>query len=324
MNSDSNGGGAPGKGKGVVIQSFPTRIAADLAKARLEANGIACWTAADDAGGFFPNLALSEGVRLFVLESDVQAAQELLDLPPSPADPNPGVEENPPTTTASPSNKFSVGEIIIGIILGILGTLLYQHLSHSGTHTYYHHAAEGKIDEKWVYIDGHLHEHDNYDADGKIEDTWIYAGGQLREHLRDRNHDGKFDEWIYYESNGTERSECDNNFDGKPDEWWYYSNGDLLTMEKDSDFNGVPDEFYTYKNSIPQEGDIRPNGSKFVTMREVYVDGVLTERWLGGDSNGDFKEIIRYDPFSEPVITNSGKFHLLSEPSDHEPPSTNH
>jgi len=317
MDSDSNSGGAHGKGKGTVIQTFPTRTDADLAAARLEANGIACWIAADDAGGFYPNLALSQGVRLFVLESDAEAARELLELPPSPVDPNPGVEENPPTTTVSRPNKISPGEIVIGIIVGVLGTLLYQHLADSGTHTYYHHAANGKIEDKWIYVDGHLREHYSYAADGKINNKWIYADGHLQEHLRDRNHDGKFDEWIYYESNGTERMECDNNFDGRPDEWWHYSNDDLLTMEKDCDFNGVPDEFYTYKNSIPQQLDIRPNGSKFVTMREILVDGVLTEAWRGGDSNGDFKEIIRYDPFFEPVSTNSGRFHLLSVPSDH-------
>ncbi len=33
-------------------------------------------------------------------------------------------------------------------------------------------------------------------------------------------------------------------------------------------------------------------------------NGVLTEIERGGDSNGNFKEIVRYDPFFNPVGTN--------------------
>jgi hypothetical protein len=47
--------------------------------------------------------------------------------------------------------------------------------------------------------------------------------------------------------------------------------------------------------------DIRPNGLKYAITREIYEDGVLSEIWRGGDSNGNFKEIVRYDPFFNPV-----------------------
>jgi hypothetical protein len=89
----------------------------------------------------------------------------------------------------------------------------------------------------------------------------------------------------------------------------------LVSLENDTDFNGIADEFYTYKYHVPQQLDIKPNGSKFTTLREVFQNGVLTEIWRGGDSNGNFKEVVRYDPFFNPVSTNSPAALKLLPPS---------
>jgi hypothetical protein len=43
-------------------------------------------------------------------------------------------------------------------------------------------------------------------------------------------------------------------------------------MEKDTDFNGVPDEFCTYKYHIIQQEEMKPNGSKFATEREIFSE----------------------------------------------------
>jgi hypothetical protein len=96
-------------------------------------------------------------------------------------------------------------------------------------------------------------------------------------------------------------SEYDNNFDGKPDEWGTYSNDGTDTFQKDTDFNGIPDEFYTYKYQIIQQTEMKPNGSKFPTEKEIFKNGVLTEILRGGDSDGNFKEDIKYDPFFNPI-----------------------
>jgi hypothetical protein len=111
------------------------------------------------------------------------------------------------------------------------------------------------------------------------------------------------------------RSEWDNNFDGKPDEFVTYSNGAPTTFEKDTDFNGVPDEFGIYKYGILQQVDFRPNGAKYSMQRWIYKNGVLTEILRGGDSNGNFKEVVRYDPFFNPISTNiPTAFQLSSSP----------
>jgi hypothetical protein len=289
MTPESDSAGEAGR---VVIRSFATRDAAEMVAAQLEANGIACWIAADDCGGMLPNLAMAEGVRVLVSRSDAEEARALLDLPSPPAGfegENEPPPENPPLTGDRPPKRFAPGQILIGVVIGFLATSFYEQAVHAPPTTYYH-----------------------YTADGKAEGKWVYLHGNLVKHFEDRNLDGVWDHWAYYDKHGfVTNSLYDNNFDGKPDETWTYSNGNLLTMEKDNDFNGVPDEFCIYKYGIVQQMDMRPNGSKLSTLREIFSNGVISEIWHGEESNGHFWEIVKYDPFLNPVSTNFESYPLL-------------
>jgi hypothetical protein len=292
MAPESANGGPHDEVKTATIRTFSSHQAAELAAANLEAHGIRCWINADDCGGMLPNLTTAGGVRLLVRISDTETAIALLDAQVLPTEID-QMETETAAVAASetiPRKKLALGQIFIGIVVGVILCLLYQWNSKLGTKTYYHYTADGKRDEAWVYRDGHL-----------------------AEHLQDRNLDGVWDYWAYHEHGVVVRSELDNNFDGRPDETWTYSNGDLVSMEKDTDFNGVPDEFCTFKYHILQQEDMKPNGSKFATEREIFRNGVLTEIWRGGDSNGNFKEVVRYDPFFNPISTNiPTAFQLLS------------
>jgi hypothetical protein len=277
----------------VVIKAFGSRQEAELAASRLEANGIACRIAGDDCGAMLPSLSQALGVRVLISASDAVAARVLLELPtaPLPETAYTGSADSAP----APFSKISFGQILIGIILGALGMWALQGgvppKSASARTTHYHYAKNGMVDEEW-----------------------LYKNSQLVCHMTDRNLDGSFDHWSYYDDDGNiSRSEEDNNFDGKVDEIWKYSNGVIVSMEKDNDFNGVMDEFVTYRFRIPQQIDIKPNGSAFTTLREFLSNGVVTEIWYGGDSNGNFREKVAYDPFFNPVETNA-QFHLLSVP----------
>jgi hypothetical protein len=283
--------------KTVGIRTFSSHETAELAAGNLEAHGIKCWVNADDCGGMYPNLAAAGGgVRLLVRASDAEAAIALLDAQVSPAEINQmeteAVASSPPENV--PLKKLAWGQILFGVIIGIMLCLLYQWTNRLGTTTHYHYARDGRPDEAWIYQNGHL-----------------------MEHRQDRNRDGEWDLRSYYDGHGNiMRSELDNNFDGKMDEIWTYSNGDLVSMQKDTDFNGISDEFYTYKYHVPQQGEMRPNGAKYATMREIYKNGVLTEIWRDGDSDGNFKEVVRYDPFFNPISTNiPTAFQLLSPSS---------
>jgi hypothetical protein len=266
--------------KRTTIRTFISHESAELAAANLKAHGIQCWINSDDGGGMMPYLTAPGGVRLLVRASDAEAAIALLDAQASPAEINQIEIEATASTPAgnSPVKKLAMGQIgfgiLSGIVIGILLCLLYQWVNTLGIQAHYH-----------------------YGTDGKPDEAWIYHNGDLMEYRQDRNHDGEWDHRTYYERGRIIRSEYDNNFDGKPDIWWTFSADETDTVQMDTDFNGIPDEFDIYKNAMPQQIDIRPNGSKFTTTREIFQNGVLTEILRGGDSNGNFKEDVHYDPF---------------------------
>jgi hypothetical protein len=294
MASESDNGGLHDEVKTVTIRTFSSHEAAQLAASNLEAHGIECWMNADDCGGMYPNLTAAGGVRMSVRASDAEAAIALLNAQASPAEINQieteAIASAPPETV--PLKKLAFVQILVGVAIGVLLCLLYQWANNLGTKTYYYYTSEGKCYEALIYRDGHL-----------------------VEAVRDRNLDGQWDAWIYYKNGHVISAEYDNNFDGKPSEWITYSNASPVIAEKDNDFNGIPDEFCTYKYGMIQQVDMKPNGSKFATMREIFKNGVLTEIWRGGDSNGNFEEIVRYDPFWNPISTNiSTVFQLSSSP----------
>lgn len=63
----------------VVIRTFSDAISAHIAQATLDANDIQSIVVGDDAGGAYPALTFSNGVRLAVKHSDAVQALRLLD-----------------------------------------------------------------------------------------------------------------------------------------------------------------------------------------------------------------------------------------------------
>ncbi len=71
----------------VVLETFPNRIAAELAAGLLESEGIEALVVADDAGGAYPMLQFIRGVRLLVAQEDEAQAREVLAAMAAPAEP---------------------------------------------------------------------------------------------------------------------------------------------------------------------------------------------------------------------------------------------
>ncbi|HEX4342020.1 MAG TPA: DUF2007 domain-containing protein [Verrucomicrobiae bacterium] len=289
MDSEADDPKSHDDAKMVTVHTFNSHQIAELAAANLEAHGIACWIHSDDASGMLPNLTIPGGVRLQVHESDAEAAIALLNAQITSTGflaSNQIQTGGTSVFNAIPATNWATGHTLAGFIVGSLVAsmcffLFFPSRIFSKNKTHYHYTVDGKRDEVWIYQNGNLVEHDT-----------------------DRNLDGAWDHWAYYEHGAVARIELDNNFDGKRDETWTYSNGMAAKMEKDTDFNGVSDEFCTYKYGVLQQVDLKPNGSKFAIEREIFQNGVLTERWLGGDSTGNFREIVYYDPFWNPISTN--------------------
>jgi hypothetical protein len=313
MASESANGGIHDEERTQTVRLFGSHESAEIAAAKLNAHGIQCWVHADDCAGMYPNLTTAAGVRLNVRTVDAEAATALLDSLPSPTEINRLETE---ALAAAPEGKIPLKklawvQILIGIGIGVFLCWFLTGKSEMGDKTRYTYTADGKCYEALVYKDGHL--------------KTVY---------RDRNSDGKWDAWVHYERGMVVRSEYDNNFDGKADDFYIYSNNAPVAEEFDTDFNGIPDMFSSYSNGIIQQVDYRPNGIKFTTTREIFKNGVLTEIWRGGDSQGFFNEVVKYDAFfnegekrgpiypsfnpisSKPIITNTPAtpvpFQLLS------------
>lgn len=276
MASESANGGLHDEEKTQTIRLFGSHEAAEIAAAKLNANGFQCWLTADDCAGMYPSLTAAAGVRLKVRVVDVEAATALLDSLPSPAEKNQLEDEALASAPEEkiPLKKLAWGQIFIGIGIGVFLCWLLTGKSKMGNKTYY-----------------------SYTADGKCYEAMVYKDAYLKAVYRDRNLDGKWDARFYYQQGNVLRSEYDNNFDGQPDEFCTYSNTLPVTYERDTDFNGVSDLFCTCTNGVIQQADYRPNGIKFTTTREIFKNGVMTEIWRGGDSHGNFKVVEKYNPF---------------------------
>jgi predicted Fe-Mo cluster-binding NifX family protein len=77
----------------VIIETFRSRIEAEMAASWLEAEGIEVLILADDAGGAYPMLQFLRGVRLLVAPEDEARAKEVLQALEQGASDAP--EENP-------------------------------------------------------------------------------------------------------------------------------------------------------------------------------------------------------------------------------------
>jgi hypothetical protein len=62
----------------VVVARVPSLVEAQLVVGMLESSGIAAATSSDDAGGFDPQLQLTQGVRILVSSVNEARARQLI------------------------------------------------------------------------------------------------------------------------------------------------------------------------------------------------------------------------------------------------------
>jgi len=62
----------------VLLKAFGTREEAAIANSLLDSAGIKVIVKSDDAAGFYPQMDLSIGVKLFVDESNFEEAEDIL------------------------------------------------------------------------------------------------------------------------------------------------------------------------------------------------------------------------------------------------------
>ena len=93
----------------VTVGMFGSRADAHVGRALLLSEGLEAMVAADDAGGYQPQLGLSNGVRLMVRAPYVALAMSILDPPESHA------------AGSAPVWVTSVAVLLSGLLLGLIG-----------------------------------------------------------------------------------------------------------------------------------------------------------------------------------------------------------
>jgi len=96
-----------------VIATYAARHTAEMAKGRLDAQGVRAVLAMDDAGGAYPQMQRTQGVRLVVAGRDAHKAWHMLDdmdmLPQS------GTGGRSPTRTEDQAIWHSLGQGLLGL-----------------------------------------------------------------------------------------------------------------------------------------------------------------------------------------------------------------
>ncbi len=100
------------------VAVFTSRTEAELAKARLELEGIPAHILADDAGGWEPQFDLSRGVRLMVADRDHDQALEVLELPEHIPEP-----ERPPSAESERLYRYAAWAMIAIVAFGLVQAL---------------------------------------------------------------------------------------------------------------------------------------------------------------------------------------------------------
>ena len=93
----------------MTVGMFGSRPEAQVSRAHLAAEGVEAFVAADDAGGYEPQLGLTNGVRLVVRAEYAALALSILE----PAD--------PASSRSTPVWVTSVALLLAGLLVGLVG-----------------------------------------------------------------------------------------------------------------------------------------------------------------------------------------------------------
>ena len=250
--------------RNIRIGTYNSRVEAELAVARLDAEGIQSRINTDDVAGAYPVLE-GAGVYLFASSEDSVRAIEILANPPLEATQAPGdlaeAEAIVRGNVQSDSGENRVSRSLLLLTLGgLVGFFLAQ----------------------------------VQNADSS--DPPLETSGTVE---IDRNLDGRIDAWHDYDGEIYVRSRYDDNFDGVVDEWVDYESGSVSVWVSDLDGNEVPDRTVKYRFDLPVLSLLHPNGGE-LEEEERFTDGKLREVY-SVSKDGQRTLIRSYDTFGRLV-----------------------
>ena len=241
----------------VELIRFRSPGEAEVARSRLEAEGIPAWVESDDVGGMHPHLGAFEGARVLVRGEDLERATELLDVAvhgESVAPPPDFADGEAPPRASTLAGSFVPLLLIVGVSF-LAGFLV----------------SESRVFDP-----------SRYDV--------FYADAMEF----DENRDGRPDTWAVYRGPDLQRMRVDRDFDGEADEWHAYRDGVGIASEYDDDFDGRAEFAVRYRFGRVEAAELDVEGDGVADASEIYRHGVLVEeRWHPG--GGPVERIDRFE-----------------------------
>jgi hypothetical protein len=266
----------------VVVRTYPGEALASIAASRLGSEGIEAYIRKDDVGGAYPSLQMAGGVRLLVKPEDLEEAEKILNTMEEEDSGEVEREEEPEGQKREKSGLLLAFGLFLLVGLAV-GYFFSPELTDRSTYT-------GVVKK-------------DRNEKGTPGSFGHYVKGQLERVEEDRNYDGKIDAWFKYVAGKPRTGAYDNNFDGQPDTWLEYKDPFNYVAKWDTDFDGKPDATDFYVNGLKQRTDWHPNDSPIIERRELYENGVLKEKLVDTDLDGNFDLRITYDQYERPIET---------------------
>lgn len=213
------------------------------------------------------DLQASGFARVMVDESDYEAAKEVVDDWDAK---QPDSEEIKPSEKSS---SFSTG--VFGFILGVVAATIFYNTP--------------------VTSDGI-----DYNGDGKLDEKWTYLDGRPSSMEIDRNLDGEVDIVYEYDRQGiVDSSRSDEDFNGVFETRSKFRRGNLVWLESDTNNDGFNDYRMGFKFGVIDTITFTDPETKMALKRQKFGTTKMVSAEVDTDRDGVFDTVYHYDSIEE-------------------------
>lgn len=151
------------------------------------------------------------------------------------------------------------------------------------------------------------HDGIDYNNDGKLDEKWTYVDGYLSKTKSDRNFDGKTDIVYRFDREGKiESSSADNDFNGTLETNSFYDSGNLIWSESDTNDSGFKDYHLSFKHGVVNTITFYNATNKQPIKIQHYEAFKLKTAEVDTSGDGTLDSIYEYDD-NEEIVRRSRK-----------------
>jgi len=140
----------------------------------------------------------------------------------------------------------------------------------------------------------------DYDRDGKLDEKWKYINNQLSSAEIDQNRDGNVDLIYKYDLGGLiSTSKLDFDFDGRYETKCRYKRGNTQSCRADIDGDGFYEIRETYKHGVLENISMFDPSSEKIKKKQLFEAQRLKSSSVDFDGDGQLETHYEYDEYEE-------------------------